>query len=174
MGDKRAIPTPVKRVGRWIRSRSVREQVTMSVVAALILLVILKFSVKGQNNMFIFTQIAHSAGILVLTYKLSVTKTCSGLSLKTQELTAIYLIMRIVAYFGFLRDLHVVLDSITLICTLWVIYMVRFKLKDTYMQELDNMPLYYVLVPCAIVAVIGHPGYQLHIFTRFFCVSYGN
>lgn len=26
------------------------------------------------------------------------------------------------------------------------------------------------LVPCAIVAVIGHPGYQLHIFTRFLFV----
>ncbi|XP_021720102.1 putative ER lumen protein-retaining receptor C28H8.4 [Chenopodium quinoa] len=173
MGDKRTAtltPTAVKRVGRWVRSRSVREQVTMGVVAAIMLLVLLKVFVKRQNNLFVVTQIAHSAGLLVLIYKLSITKTCSGLSLKTQELTAIFLIMRIIAYFGFLRDFHVLLDSLTLGCTLWVIYMIRFKFKSTYLQQLDNMPLYYVLVPCAIVAIIGHPGWQVHIISRFMFV----
>ncbi|KMS97096.1 hypothetical protein BVRB_7g178780 [Beta vulgaris subsp. vulgaris] len=170
MGDKKAIPTPVKRIGRWVRSRSVREQVSLGAGVAFMILVLLKIFVKSHTHFFFVTQLAHCAGILVLVYKLSITKTCSGLSLKTQELTAIFLAMRIITYFGFIRDLHVILDSLTLASTLWVIYMIRFKLKSTYMQELDNMPLYYVLVPCAVIAIIGHPGWQIHIVTRFLYV----
>ena len=47
--------------------------------------------------------------------------------------------------YGLLRDMHVVLDSLTLGATLWVIYMMRFKLKSAYVKEHDNLPLYYVV-----------------------------
>ncbi|XP_021736935.1 putative ER lumen protein-retaining receptor C28H8.4 [Chenopodium quinoa] len=172
MGDKNATPVAVKRIGRWVRSPSVREQVTMGVVAAFVLLVLIKVFVKSQTYLFVATQVAHSAGILLLIYKLTITKTCSGLSLKTQELTAMFLLMRILCFFGLFRDIHVVLDSLTLVCTLWVIYMMRYKVKNTYMQELDSMPLYYVLVPCAIVAIIGHPGLRAGIILGFFFMYY--
>lgn len=69
----------------------------------------------------------------------------TGLSLKTQELTSIFLIMRIICHFMYIRDIYIVLDSITLGSTLWVIYMIRYKLKNTYLQDLDNMPFYYVV-----------------------------
>ncbi|XP_010696256.2 ER lumen protein-retaining receptor [Beta vulgaris subsp. vulgaris] len=168
MGDKRAAPTPVKRVGRWVRSRSVRAKVTMGVVATLVLLVLLRAFVKKHSHFFVATQVAHSAGLLILIYKLTVTKTCSGLSLKTQELTVIFLIIRIICHFTLIRDIHIVLDSLTLGSTLWVIYMIRFKLKSTYMKPLDNMPWYYVLVPCAIVAIVGHPAWQINFFRNHF------
>ncbi|KMS97095.1 hypothetical protein BVRB_7g178770 [Beta vulgaris subsp. vulgaris] len=172
MGEKNASPVAVKRVSRWVRSRSVREQVTMGVITAFVLLVLLKLFVKSQTYLFVASQVAHFTGILLLIYKLTITKTCSGLSLKSQELTAIFLGLRILSSLGFLRDVHVLIDSLTLLCTLWVIYMMRFKLKDTYMKELDNLPLYYVLVPCAIVAVIGHPGLKASLVLGFVFVYY--
>ncbi|XP_010696253.2 uncharacterized protein LOC104908797 [Beta vulgaris subsp. vulgaris] len=172
MGEKNASPVAVKRVSRWVRSRSVREQVTMAVITAFVLLVLLKLFVKSQTYLFVASQVAHFTGILLLIYKLTITKTCSGLSLKSQELTAIFLGLRILSSLGFLRDVHVLIDSLTLLCTLWVIYMMRFKLKDTYMKELDNLPLYYVLVPCAIVAVIGHPGLKASLVLGFVFVYY--
>ncbi|XP_021720104.1 putative ER lumen protein-retaining receptor C28H8.4 [Chenopodium quinoa] len=168
MGDKRATPTAVKQLSRWIRSRSVRQLVTMASIAAFIFLVLLKVFVKNHTYFYVAAQLAHSIGILVLIYKLTITKTCSGLSLKTQELTAVFLIMRIACHFMLIRDLYVVLDCLTLVSTLWVIYMIRYKLKQTYMEELDNMPLYYVLVPSAVVALIGHPGFGMNFGFRFF------
>ncbi|KNA20700.1 hypothetical protein SOVF_049890 [Spinacia oleracea] len=168
MGDKMAAATPtvVKKVTRWVRSRTVRQQVSMGAVAALGLLVLLKIFVKRETHFYLAAQTSHAVGILLLIYKLTITKTCSGLSLKTQELTAIFLIMRIICYFTLLREIHFVIDSISLCSTLWVIYMMRYKLKNTYMQELDTMPLYYVLVPCAVVAVVGHPGWKVDIVIR--------
>ncbi|XP_057549116.1 uncharacterized protein LOC130827414 isoform X2 [Amaranthus tricolor] len=170
MGDKRASPTPVKQLSRWIRSRSVRQQVTMASITAIILLIFLKIFVRNYTYFYVAAQLSHSIGILVLIYKLTITKNCSGLSLKTQELTAVYLIMRILCHFMFIGDIYVVLDSITLVSTLWVIYMIRFKLKNTYTKDLDNMPLYYVLVPSAIVALIGHPGFGTSFGLRFFYI----
>lgn len=84
----------------------------------------------------------------------------TGLSLKTQELTAVFLIMRIICHFMLIRDIYVVLDSLTLVSTLWVIYMIRFKLKSSYMQELDNMPFYYV-----VSSYVVHPIFSLLFFT---------
>jgi hypothetical protein len=42
-------------------------------------------------------------------------------------------------------DIHTILDSATLVATLFVIYMIRFRLRATYMLEKDNFPLYYVV-----------------------------
>jgi hypothetical protein len=42
-------------------------------------------------------------------------------------------------------DIHTVLDSATLATTLWVIYMIRFKLNVTHDEDLDNFPIYYVV-----------------------------
>ncbi|KAL6497862.1 hypothetical protein OROHE_026889 [Orobanche hederae] len=54
-------------------------------------------------------------------------------------------------------DIHTFLDFVTLVSTLLVIYMIRFKLKSTYIVQLDNMPIYYVVAPCAILAMLIHP-----------------
>lgn len=72
----------------------------------------------------------------------------SGLSLKTQELTAMFLALRLVCSIIMEADIHTVLDFATLASTAWVIYMIRFKLKSTYIKELDNFPIYYIV--CAL------------------------
>lgn len=44
------------------------------------------------------------------------------------------------------KDIHTVLDFTTLLFTMWVIYMIRFKLKSTYVEDLDNMPRYALVI----------------------------
>ena len=68
-----------------------------------------------------------------------------GLSLKTQDLTAMFLAPRLCCSFFMEGGIHTFLDFVTLVATLWVVYMMRFKLKSTYIADLDNMPLYYVV-----------------------------
>ena len=75
-----------------------------------------------------------------------------GLSLKSQELTAIFLGVRVFCSFFIEGDIHTVLDFVTLVSTLWVIYMIRFKLKSTYAAELDNMPIYYVVMISLLIS----------------------
>ncbi|XP_050206038.1 uncharacterized protein LOC126655779 [Mercurialis annua] len=161
MGRKRS--SPVNVVFGWMRRRSVTVKTLLGVVIALGCLVGLKFVVKDHNHFFIASEAIHAAGILVLIYKLATQKSCSGLSLKTQELTALFLAVRLVCSIIMEADIHTVLDFATLISTLWLLYMIRFKLKSTYIKELDNMPLYYLVVPSVILAAIIHP-YTKHIY----------
>jgi hypothetical protein len=44
-------------------------------------------------------------------------------------------------------DIHTLLDSAALATTLWVIYMIRFNLKSSYMEDKDNFKIYYVVSP---------------------------
>ncbi|KAK1348916.1 ER lumen protein retaining receptor [Heracleum sosnowskyi] len=95
------------------------------------------------------------------------------LSLKTQELTAIFTAVRLGCSCYMEGDIHTVLDSLTLLFTLWVIYMIRFKLRASYMAELDTTPLYYVVVPCALLSIFVHPYTKHPLITRIlwaFCV----
>ncbi|KAK1281759.1 hypothetical protein QJS10_CPB22g00710 [Acorus calamus] len=70
----------------------------------------------------------------------------NGLSLKTQEFTALFLAVRLNCNFYMDVNMHTILDSISLLSTLWVIYMIRYKLKDTYIKELDSLPRHFVFV----------------------------
>lgn len=65
----------------------------------------------------------------------------AGLSLKSQELTAIFLAARLYCSFIVEFDIHTFLDFATLTATLWVVYMIRFVLRTSYMEEKDNFAI---------------------------------
>nr|GMD12254.1 putative ER lumen protein-retaining receptor C28H8.4 [Ipomoea batatas]GMD15660.1 putative ER lumen protein-retaining receptor C28H8.4 [Ipomoea batatas] len=157
----------------WVRRQSMKVKVFLAVSAAVATLVALKHSVKDHNHFFVAAEAIHFTGILVLIYKLIRKKTCSGLSLRTQEITALYLAIRLYCSFIMEADIHTVLDFVTLVSTLWVMYMIRFKLKFTYMAGMDSTPIYYIIVPASILAVFVHPHtshLQIHRMLWAFCV----
>ncbi|KAK6163715.1 hypothetical protein DH2020_000579 [Rehmannia glutinosa] len=155
MGRKRN--APLNKLFVWVRRQSTKVKTFLAVAFVLFALVALKLLIHDHNQFFVASEAIHFAGILVLIYKLTTQKTCSGLSLKTQELTAIFVGARLGCSLFMEGDIHTVLDFVTLVSTLWVIYMIRFKLKSTYVVELDNMPIHYVAAPCAILAILIHP-----------------
>lgn len=77
----------------------------------------------------------------------------AGLSLKSQELTALFLAVRLYCSFVMEYDIHTLLDMSTLAATLWVIYMIRFKLRSSYMEDKDNFALYYVVSSSSFILV---------------------
>jgi ER lumen protein retaining receptor len=71
---------------------------------------------------------------------------CPGLSLKTQELTALFLFLRLLSSISWESKIHLVLDFISLLATAWVVYMIRFKLKSTYIKDFDKSPILYLVI----------------------------
>lgn len=98
----------------------------------------------------------------------------AGLSLKTQELTAMFLAVRLYCSFVMEYDIHRFLDLSKLAATLWFIYMIRFRLKSSYMEDNDNFQIYYVvsLVFVALICmnskVICHK-FSYNLYCNFFC-----
>ncbi|KAL8128947.1 hypothetical protein V2J09_018102 [Rumex salicifolius] len=164
---------PIHVLTLWIRRQPPKVKAFLAVVAGMATLVLLRMIVHDHDNLFVAAEAVHAIGVTVLIYKLTKEKTCAGLSLKTQELTAIFLAVRLYCSFVMEYDIHTILDTATLVTTLWVIYMIRFKLRATYMESKDNLAIYYVVIPCAILSVIVHPTTSHHIVNRIswaFCV----
>ncbi|XP_021769304.1 putative ER lumen protein-retaining receptor C28H8.4 [Chenopodium quinoa] len=169
-GGKRS---PVQAVNIWVRRQPPKMKAFLAVVVGIAALVFLRMVVQDHDNLFVAAEAVHAVGIAVLIYKLTKEKTCAGLSLKSQELTAIFLAVRLYCSFVMEYDIHTLLDTATLATTLWVIYMIRFRLKSTYMEEKDNFAIYYVVVPCAVLSLLIHPTTVHNIVNRVswaFCV----
>lgn len=160
-------------VSSWVSRQPPKVKAFLAVVSGITALVALRFVVHNHDNLFVAAEATHAVGISVLIYKLFKERNCAGLSLKSQELTAIFLAVRVYCSFVMEYDIHTVLDCATLVTTLWVIYMIRFKLKATHDEDLDNFPIYYVVIPCAVLALFIHPSTSHNIVNRIlwaFCV----
>ncbi|XP_019448875.1 PREDICTED: putative ER lumen protein-retaining receptor C28H8.4 isoform X2 [Lupinus angustifolius] len=70
---------------------------------------------------------------------------------------ALFLAARLTCSISIEANLHTWLDFTSLVSVLLVIWMIRFKLKSSYIKELDNLRLSFVVVPCAIIAILIHP-----------------
>ncbi|RLM61601.1 putative ER lumen protein-retaining receptor C28H8.4 [Panicum miliaceum] len=164
---------PLAAVMAWVRRQPPKVKAFLAVVAGMATLVFIRFIVHDHDNLFVAAEAAHALGIAVLIYKLTKEKTCAGLSLKSQDLTALFLAVRLYCSFVMEYDIHTILDTATLAATLFVIYMIRFKLRSTYMLDKDNFKLYYVVVPCAVLTFFAHPTTSHNIVNRLcwaFCV----
>ncbi|CAN8258219.1 unnamed protein product [Cochlearia groenlandica] len=172
MGKRRGV-SAVNVVFGWLRQQSHKVKIALGIILSLILVVFLRLTVQNHNHFFVASELIHASGVLILIYKLTRQKTCSGLSLKSQEVTAIFLGVRLICSINMEGDIHTVLDLTTLVSTLWVIYMIRFKLKSSYIKTLDNCHHYYVLVPSIILAFVINPHTRYSYIQRImwaFCV----
>ncbi|KAE8709250.1 Detected protein of confused Function [Hibiscus syriacus] len=101
---------PIHAVSMWVRRQPPKVKAFLAVISGMAALVLLRFIVHDHDNLFVAAEAVHSIGISVLIYKLTREKTCAGLSLKSQELTAIFLAVRLYCSFVMEYDIHTLLD----------------------------------------------------------------
>ncbi|XP_028206559.1 uncharacterized protein LOC114390073 [Glycine soja] len=94
MGSKMG-NSPVNISFEKLRKLSMKVKIFLGVLFALCALLSLKLVVKRHYYFFIASEVAHAAGTIALVYKPFSLKTCAGLSLITQEITALFLAARI-------------------------------------------------------------------------------
>lgn len=154
------------KVRSWIKKRTMKEKIGLGGSAAFSALLFLWFTIENHDNLFVTAELVHFAGIGVLVYKLTKEKSCAGLSLKSQDLTALFLAIRLYCSFVMEYDIHTLLDLLTLVATLWVEYMMRGPLKSTYSDELDTIKTWHVALPCCVLALLAHPGTTHNFINR--------
>ncbi|XP_019462787.1 PREDICTED: ER lumen protein-retaining receptor A-like [Lupinus angustifolius] len=142
----------------WLSKNSKKVNILLLILLALITLVALKFIIKDTDYCYYASQAIYIVGTLILFYKLFTHKNCSGVSLKTQELMALFLVARLCCSMVLTEaNIHTTIDLTSLLSVLLVIWMIRFKLKSSYIKELDTIKLHYVIVACAVLAIVVHP-----------------
>eukprot|EP00252_Welwitschia_mirabilis_P022941 TRINITY_DN6365_c0_g1_i1.p1 TRINITY_DN6365_c0_g1~~TRINITY_DN6365_c0_g1_i1.p1 ORF type:complete len:276 (+),score=5.26 TRINITY_DN6365_c0_g1_i1:273-1100(+) len=173
MAPMRRSKNPAYVFWAWFRRQPMNVKIVFGVFAGIVSLLFLRMVVHDHDNLFVAAEAIHALGISVLIYKLTKEKTCAGLSLKSQELTALFLAVRLYCSFVMEYDIHTLLDFATLVTTLWVTYMILHNLRSTYAEDLDNLSLLYVVIPCAFLALVVHPSTSHNIINRIlwaFCV----
>lgn len=162
MGSKR--DSPVNVLSRWLRKRSMKVKIFLGILLAFFAVIVLRFTISDPDVFFKASKTIHIVGLIVLIYKLIAHKSCSGLSLKSQELTALLIATRLCCSVYIQSNIHAMLDLILLLPTLLIIWLIRFKLKSTYIKEFDNMWLSFLVVPSIILAIVIHPRFTHHIW----------
>ncbi|KIZ06238.1 ER lumen protein retaining receptor [Monoraphidium neglectum] len=143
---------------RWIKQRSPKEKTALGCVAGLVLLIILWRTIEDHDTLFVLAEAAHFVGIGLLGWKIYSKKSVAGLSLQTQILTGMFLVVRLYCSFMMEYDIHTLLDLLTAAATAAVLFaMLGSQVASTYQADLDTIKFYYVVIPCLLCAVVAHP-----------------
>lgn len=101
----------------------------------------------------------HLLSIVVILLKIRATKSCRGISLKTQELYVLVFACRYLDLFtNFISMYNTVMKVIFLATSLSVVYMMRYHkvVKATYDREQDTFRYLFIILPCAVMALMIH------------------
>lgn len=109
-----------------------------------------------MNIFRLLGDLSHLASIFILLQKMQKSRSCRGISFKTQ---LIYLIVFLTRYVDLLTgpfiSLYNTLMKIFFIGSAgYVVYLMKFKFKPTQDPGLDTLRLEYLLGPCAVLALI--------------------
>ena len=159
----------VMKFKKYIKSLSKPQKIGLILASCSVVLLLLYLVIDNHDTLFIMAEFVHFIGIAILAHKLLREKSCLGLSMQTQELTAIFLGIRLYCSFMMEYDWHTILDFLTLMATMWVLSTMKGSLKhnyETHNRPLDTVMTWQVLVPCVIMAVIAHPQTSHNVVNR--------
>lgn len=101
----------------------------------------------------------HLLSIVVLLLKIRATRSCRGISLKTQELYALVFLCRYLDLFSSYVSLYnTVMKIIYILTSIWIVHYMRFDrvVKQTYDREQDTFRYVFLITPCLFLAMIIH------------------
>jgi ER lumen protein retaining receptor len=97
----------------------------------------------------------HLASFVILFLKIWSLRSCAGISLKTQYLYAIVFVCRYLDLFWNWISLYlIVMKLVFLGSTFGIIYMMLSPYRKTYNAAEDKFPLWYLIIPCALLALV--------------------
>ncbi|XP_031114751.1 ER lumen protein-retaining receptor-like [Ipomoea triloba] len=99
----------------------------------------------------------HLLSIIVLLLKIRTTKSCAGISLKTQELYVIVFLTRYLDLFTRFHSFYNTIMKLVFIGTsLSIVWYMKFHkvVKQTYSKDQDNFRHYFFIVPCFLLALL--------------------
>ncbi|KAJ7503137.1 ER lumen protein retaining receptor-domain-containing protein [Mycena galericulata] len=114
-------------------------------------------------NLFrLLGDLSHLASILILLHKIQTTRSCRGISFKTQALYAgvfvaryLDLVFRWVSLYNFIMKLFFIVSS----C--YILYIMRYRFRPTHDPSIDTFRIEYLLGPCVVLSLIFNYHFNL-------------
>lgn len=99
---------------------------------------------------------SHLASILLLIYQMRATRSCSGISFKSQLLYAIVYCTRYLdLFFSFVSLYNTTMKLVFIAAQLYIIYLIRVKYRPTNDMQIDTFRLEYLVGGSALLSLIA-------------------
>ncbi|KAJ1945217.1 endoplasmic reticulum retention protein [Linderina macrospora] len=108
-----------------------------------------------MNVFRLVADLLHLGSIFILIARIHQTKSCSGISLKTQALYFLVFVTRYLDLFTSFVSIYNTLMKLFFLCSAgYIVYMMLQPLKATYDKALDTFRIEYVLAGAALFALV--------------------
>jgi len=108
-----------------------------------------------MNIFRLFGDLAHLASIFILVHKITLTRSCRGISFKTQALYVAVFVSRYLDLFWHWISLYNFFMKIFFIgSSCYILYLMKYKYRPTHDPSIDTFRIEYLLGPCFILACI--------------------
>jgi ER lumen protein retaining receptor len=118
-----------------------------------------------MNIFRILGDVLHVASIILLLLKIRKTRSCAGISLKTQELYALVFVTRYLDLFdihlNFLSFYNFFLKLVFLATSIYTVYLIRFRYRNTYDAKHDSFRIIFLIVPCAFLSLMLNEAFTI-------------
>ncbi|KAM6502699.1 ER lumen protein retaining receptor domain containing protein [Amanita muscaria] len=107
-------------------------------------------------NIFRFIgDMSHLASILILLHKMQMTRSCRGISFKTQALyVTVFLTRYLDLFFNFVSVYNSLMKLFFIGTSCYILYLMRYKYRPTHDPAIDTFKVEYLVGPCLILGLI--------------------
>lgn len=109
-----------------------------------------------MNIFRFFGDLSHLASIFILLHKIQISKSCRGISFKTQMLYAIVFITRYLDLIAERNLYRFIMKCFFIGSSVYVLYLMRVRYRPTHDPAIDTIRLEYLLGPAALLALVFH------------------
>jgi len=107
-------------------------------------------------NLFrLLGDLSHLASIFILLHKIQVTRSCRGISFKTQALyVAVFIARYLDLFFHFVSLYNSIMKLFFIGSSVYILYLMKYKYRPTHDPSIDTFKVEYLVGPCFIFALI--------------------
>ncbi|KAI9277415.1 ER lumen protein retaining receptor [Sporodiniella umbellata] len=114
-----------------------------------------------MNIFRLVADLMHLASIFILLLKIKKTKTCVGISLKSQLLYVAVFITRYLNLLDFISFYNTLMKLFFIGSSLYIVYLMLVRYKATYDLNLDTFRIEYLAVPSLLLALASTANYSV-------------
>ncbi|KAF9228457.1 ER lumen protein retaining receptor [Gyrodon lividus] len=115
-----------------------------------------------MNIFRLFGDLAHLASIFIIVQKIQTTRSCRGISFKTQALYVLVFLTRYMDLFTRWISLYnSVMKVFFLASSCYILYLMKHRFRPTYDPSIDTFKVEYLLGPCFFLALIFNYRFNL-------------
>ncbi|EDR00537.1 uncharacterized protein LACBIDRAFT_295761 [Laccaria bicolor S238N-H82] len=108
-----------------------------------------------MNFFRLLGDLSHLASIFILLHKVQTTRSCRGISFKTQALyVAVFITRYLDLFFRYVSLYNSVMKLFFIASSCYILYLMKYKYRPTHDPSIDTFRIEYLLGPCFVLSLI--------------------